>query len=131
MFDGLALIKWRPNKYPLNRVHSHLSINSLNTNSGRPRSMRRGSADLHSQHSPSIRNSHDFSRTGSPPFHNHRLSDEEIEEKDEFSYGFSNRRNSHQEDMFEKDFDDARGSRHSNQFTHTVSGFETHNQYYD
>src|SRR5271170_3871889 len=99
MFDGLALIKWRPNMYPLQRVQSHLSIqNGFSTNGPtRPRSVQRGSFDLHNQRSPS-RNSHDLSRTSTPSFHARRLSDEEVEEKDEFSYGFSNRRNSHEEE---------------------------------
>ena len=68
MFDGLALIKWRPNKYPLQRVQSHLSMNGFAANGQRPRSIHRGSFDLHSQRSPS-RNSHDLSRTGTPSFH--------------------------------------------------------------
>jgi len=134
MFDGLALIKWRPNMYPLQRVHSHLSINGFVTNGTRPRSIHRGSFDPHSQRSPS-RNSYELSRTGTPSFHTRRLSqDYEIEEKDEFSYGFSNRRNSCDEDedeepsMFGKKLDH---HPHRNQFIHTVSGFESHNKYYD
>src|SRR5277367_475171 len=119
MFDGLALIKWRPNMYPLQRVQSHLSIqNGFSTNgAGRPRSIHRNSFDLHNQRSPS-RNSHDLSRTGTPAYHHTRLSDDEIEEeKDEFSYGFSNRRNSHEEgdDEQTKKLDDFRGR---NQFVH-------------
>jgi hypothetical protein len=131
MFDGLALIKWRPHMYPLQRVQSHLSINGFLPNGGgRPRSVHRGSVDLHAQRSPS-RNSHDLSRTGTPSFHTHRLSDEEIEEKDEFSYGFSNRRNSHEEDdLFEKKLDEL-ARRGSNQFVHPVGGYEGRNQYYD
>jgi hypothetical protein len=134
MFDGLALIKWRPNMYPLTRVQSHLSIhNGFATNGGgRPRSIHRGSFDLHNQRSPS-RNSHDLSRTGTPSFHARRLSDE-VEEKDEFSYGFSNRRNSHEEQ------DDESGParrvdefprRTGNQFVHPVGGYEARNKYYD
>lgn len=126
MFDGLALIKWRPNMYPLQRVQSHHSINGFSTNGQRPRSIHRGSFDLHSQRSPS-RNS---SRTGTPSFHSHRLSDEEIEEieeKDEFSYGFSNRRSYHEEEddtPFGRRFDDFKGR---NQFVYPVGG----NKYYD
>ena len=141
MFDGLALIKWRPNMYPLQRVQSHLSINGFGASpsvaGGRPRSIHRGSFDLHNQRSPS-RNSHDLSRTGTPSFHSRRLSDEEIEEKDEFSYGFSNRRNSREE--FEekepyggvngKKLDDF-GRRGGNQFVYPVGGFESRNKYYD
>lgn len=139
MFDGIALIKWRPNMYPLQRVQSHLSINSFAANGTRPRSVHRGSFDLHSQRSPS-RNSHDLSRTGTPSFHSHRLSDEEIEEKDEFSYGFSNRRNSHEEEYNDSpptssyqhgkklDHDFNRGR---NQFVHPVGGYENRNRYYD
>lgn len=113
--------------YPLQRVQSHLSINGFANSSARPRPVQRGSFDLglHSQRSPS-RNSHDASRTGTPAFLAHRLSDEEIEEKDEFSYGFSNRRNSHElEDgvYFH--------GRERNQSVHVVGGFEARNQYYD
>jgi hypothetical protein len=74
-----------------------------------------------------------LSRTGTPSFHARRLSDEEIEEKDEFSYGFSNRRNSREE--FEekeghgKKLDDFGRSR--NQFVYPVGGFESRNKYYD
>ena len=139
MFDGLALIKWRPNMYPLQRVQSHLSINGFPTNGTvRPRSIHRSSFDLHNQRSPS-RNSHDLSRTGTPNFHARRLSDEEIEEKDEFSYGFSNRRNSREE--FEekeggygangKKLEDFGRSSGRNQFVHPVGGFESRNKYYD
>lgn len=133
MFDGLALIKWRPNMYPLQRVQSHLSINGgYAAGSTRPRSIHRSSFDLHNQRSPS-RNSHDLSRTGTPSFHARRLSDEEIEEKDEFSYGFSNRRNSREEfeekEGYGKKLDDFGRSR--NQFVHPVGGFESRNKYYD
>ena len=124
MFDGLALIKWRPNKYPLQRVQSHHSMNGFAANGQRPRSIHRGSFDLHSQRSTS-RNS---SRTGTPSFHSHRLSDEEIEEKDEFSYGFSNRRSAHEED------DDAPFGRRfegRSQYVHPVGGYENWNKYYD
>lgn len=132
MFDGLALIKWRPNMYPLQRVQSHLSINGFAANGSRPRSIHRSSFDLHNQRSPS-RNSHDLSRTGTPSFHARRLSDEDIEEKDEFSYGFSNRRNSREEfeekEGYSKKLDDFGRSR--NQFVHPVGGFESRNKYYD
>ena len=126
MFDGVALIKWRPNMYPLQRVQSHLSINGFSTNSGRPRSIHRSSFELHSQRSPS-RNSYDLSRTSTPSFHAHRLSDEEVEEKDEFSYGFSNRRNSYDDEdaSFGRKSDDFRGR---NQLVHPVGGY---NKYYD
>src|SRR5271170_3930919 len=134
MFDGLALIKWRPNMYPLQRVQSHLSIqNGFSTNgAGRPRSIHRGSFDLHNQRSPS-RNSHDLSRTGTPSFHARRLSDEEVEEKDEFSYGFSNRRNSHEEqdDEFDSVRRDEFPRRSGNQFVHPVGGYDSRNKYYD
>jgi len=117
--------------YPLQRVQSHLSINSFAANGNRPRSGRRSSFELHSQRSPS-RSSHDRSRTGSPSFYTHRLSDEEVEEKDEFSYGFSNRRSSHEEEYSPvgpgKKFDDFRGR---NQLIHPVGGFDNRNQYYD
>jgi len=130
MFDGLALIKWRPGMYPLQRTQSHLSIhNGFATTANRPRSIHRGSFDVHNQRSPS-RNSHDASRTGTPSFHTRRLSDEEIEEKDEFSYGFSNRRNSHDDDVEEKKVEDFR-SHSRNQFVHPVGGFESRNKYYD
>ena len=134
MFDGLALIKWRPNMYPLQRVQSHLSINGfVSTNGTRPRSIHRGSFDLHNQRSPS-RNSHDLSRTGTPSFHARRLSEDEIEEKDEFSYGFSNRRNSRDED--EEETPSVFGKKldhhvHRNQFVNPVGGFESRNKYYD
>jgi hypothetical protein len=125
MFDGLALIKWRPNMYPLQRVQSHLSINGFaNTNGNRPRSIHRGSFDLHNQRSPS-RNSHDLSRTGTPSFHARRLSDEEIEEKDEFSYGFSKRTSHDEDDRLQEGF------KPRNQFVHPVGGFESRNKYYD
>jgi hypothetical protein len=136
MFDGLALIKWRPNMYPLQRVLSHLSINNFSANGApRPRSVHRGSFDLHSQRSPS-RNSHELSRTGTPSFHARRLSDEEVEEKDEFSYGFSNRRNSKEEQDEEfgvgkKPGDDFPVRRQGNQFVHPVGGYESRNKYYD
>jgi hypothetical protein len=107
--------------YPLQRVQSHLSINGFAATASRPRSIHRGSFDLHNQRSPS-RNSHDLSRTGTPSFHTHRLSDEEIEEKDEFSYGFSNRRNSH---------DDETRKFGANQFVHPVGGYDSRNKYYD
>ena len=131
MFNGLALIKWRPNMYPLQRVQSHLSVNSFATNGTRPKSVHRGSFDLHSQRSPS-RNSHDLSRTTSPSFYTHRLSDEEVEEKDEFSYGFSNRRSAHEEDddmPFGRKADDSFRAR--NQFVHPVGDYESRNKYYD
>ena len=130
MFDGLALIKWRCNMYPLQRVQSHLSINGFASNGQRPRSIHRGSFDLHSQRSPS-RSSHDLSRTGTPSAYTHRLSDEEVEEKDEFSYGFSNRRSSHEDEddtPFGRRFDDFKGR---NQFVHPVGGYESRNKYYD
>ena len=131
MFDGIALIKWCPNMYPLQRVQSHLSINGFANNSTtRPRSIHRGSFDLHSQRSPS-RNSHDLSRTSTPAFHSHRLSDEEVEEKDEFSYGFSNRRNSLDDDHFEKRIEDM-SKRGVSQYVYPVGGYEGRNsQYYD
>jgi hypothetical protein len=131
MFDGLALIKWRPGMYPLQRTQSHLSIhNGFGANAARPRSIHRGSFDLHNQRSPS-RNSHDLSRTGTPSFHSRRLSDEEIEEKDEFSYGFSNRRkdDEEEEEHSSKKLDDH--FRPRNQFVHPVGGFESRNKYYD
>jgi hypothetical protein len=112
--------------YPLQRVQSHLSINGFNnthTNGSRPRSIHRGSFDLHNQRSPS-RNSHDLSRTGTPSFHARRLSDEEIEEKDEFSYGFS-KRNSHDDDKLEEGF------KPRNQFMQSVGGYDNRNKYYD
>ena len=122
--------------YPLQRVQSHLSINGFSATSvARPRSIHRSSFDLHNQRSPS-RNSHDLSRTGTPSFHQRRLSDEEIEEKDEFSYGFSNRRNSREEfeekEVFgaQKKLDDF-GRMRGNQFVHPVGGFESRNKYYD
>lgn len=127
MFDGIALIKWRPNMYPLHRVQSHLSVNSFQATTARPRTVRRGSLDLHNPIRSPSRNSHDFSRTGTPSFHVHRLSDEEIEEKDEFSYGFSNRRNSHEEEDVDP-FDKKWGN---NQIVHPVGGYEAHNKYYD
>jgi hypothetical protein len=131
MFDGLALIKWRPGMYPLTRSQSHLSIhNGFATTANRPRSIHRNSFDIHNQRSPS-RNSHDLSRTSTPSFNPHRLSEDEIEEKDEFSYGFSNRRNSHDdtEDPYPtKKLDEFRGR---NQFVNPVGGFESRNQYYD
>ena len=133
MFDGVALIKWRPNMYPLQRVQSPLSINTFAANGNRPRSIHRSSFELHSQRSPS-RSSHDLSRTGTPSFYSHRLSDdEEVEEKDEFSYGFSNRRNSHEEEEYSpvgvgKKFDDFRGR---NQLVPPVGGYESRNRYYD
>lgn len=133
MFDGLALIKWRPNMYPLQRVQSHLSLNSFAANGNRPKSVHRSSFEVHNQRSPS-RNSHDLSRTGTPSFLQRRLSNEEVEEKDEFSYGFSNRRNSHEEEEYSppigKKFDDFRG-RGVNQFVHPVGGYESRNKYYD
>lgn len=121
--------------YPLQRVQSHLSIhNGFSTNGPtRPRSVQRGSFDLHNQRSPS-RNSHDLSRTSTPSFHARRLSDEEVEEKDEFSYGFSNRRNSHEEEDdefgFARKVDDF-PRRTGNQFVHPVGGYESRNKYYD
>ena len=130
MFDGLALIKWRPNKYPLQRVQSHVSMNGYAANGQRPRSIHRGSFELHSQRSPS-RSSHDHSRTGTPSFHSHRFSDEEIEEKDEFSYGFSNRRSYHEEEddtSFGKRVDDFKGR---NLSVHPVGGYDSRSQYYD
>jgi hypothetical protein len=142
MFDGLALIKWRPNKYPLQRVSSHLSINNYTAvNGSRPRSIHRSSFDLHNQRSPS-RNSHDLSRTGTPSYmsQHHRIpSDEELEEKDEFSYGFSNRRKSHEEEeghsptsAFGKKLEDFnRGRNNHNQFVHPVGSYESRNKYYD
>jgi len=144
MFDGLALIKWKPHKYPLQRVSSHLSINNYSVaNGSRPRSIHRTSFELHSQRSPS-RNSHDLSRTGTPSFiasqQHHRLSDEEIDEKDEFSYGFSNRRNSHDEDeetgrsptgAFAKKLEDFNKGRASHQLVHPVGSYDARNQYYD
>jgi hypothetical protein len=132
MFDGLALIKWRPNMYPLQRVQSHLSINGFAANGTRPRSIHRGSFDLHNQRSPS-RNSHDLSRTGTPSFANaRRLSEDELEEKDEFSYGFSHRRNSRDEDdpaMLGKKLE--YHPTHRNQFVHPIGTFENRNKYYD
>ena len=119
--------------HPLQRVQSHLSINGFSSGTNRPRTVRRGSVEVVSQRSPS-RNSHDLSRTGTPSFHVHRLSDEEVEEKDEFSYGFSNRRSAHEEDDYavegsgRKPDDFRRGSQ---QFVHTISGFESLNKYYD
>jgi hypothetical protein len=135
MFDGLALIKWRPNMYPLQRVQSHLSIqNGFAANgASRPRSVHRGSFDLHNQRSPS-RSSHDLSRTGTPSYHARRLSDEEVEEKDEFSYGFSNRRNSHEDnddDLSSLRKPDEFPRRQGNQFVHPVGGYESRNKYYD
>jgi hypothetical protein len=125
MFDGIALIKWRPNMYPLHRVASHLSVNGT---APRPRSTHRGSFDLHNPVRSPSRDSHDASRTGTPFNNSHRLSDEEIEEKDEFSYGFSNRRNSRDED---RDDDPLTKKAGYNQFAHPVVGYETRNQYYD
>jgi len=137
MFDGLALIKWRPNMYPLQRVQSHLSIENGFAANGppRPRSVHRGSFDLHNPRSPS-RSSHDLSRTSTPTFQR-RLSHEEVEEveeKDEFSYGFSNRRNSHEEQ--DDEFSSVRKldefpRRSGNQFVHPVGGYEARNRYYD
>lgn len=127
MFDGIALIKWKPNKFPLHRVHSHLSVNGFqSTASARPRTVRRGSLDLHNTARSPSRNSHDFSRTGTPSFHFHRLSDEELEERDEFSYGFSNRRNSHAE---EEDVDTKKFG--TNVYGNSVGGYDLHNKYYD
>jgi hypothetical protein len=134
MFDGIALIKWRPNMYPLHRVTSHLSINGFSTNGNRPRSTRRGSVEYHHPRSPS-RNSHDLSRTGTPSFHTLRFSeDEEIEEKDEFSYGFSNRRNSHDEDDDDEQQSSTRKPddyRTRNHMVNPVGGIEARNKYYD
>lgn len=128
MFDGLALIKWRPNMYPLQRVQSHLSIHNIANGVGsRPRSIHRGSFDLHNPVRSPSRNSHDFSRTSTPSFPVHRLSDEEIEEKDEFSYGFSNRRGS-DEGRENVNQDWFKGH---NQFVHPVGGFDSRNKYYD
>ena len=120
--------------YHLQRVQSQLSIQNGFTNGPtRPRSVQRGSFDLHNQRSPS-RNSHDLSRTSTPSFHARRLSDEEVEEKDEFSYGFSNRRNSHEEEDdefgFARKVDDF-PRRTGNQFVHPVGGYEARNKYYD
>jgi len=132
MFDGLALIKWRPNMYPLQRVQSHLSINGFATNGNRPRSIHRGSFDLHNQRSPS-RNSHDLSRTGTPAHYARRLSeDDEVEEKDEFSYGFRNRRSDDDEEepsMFGKKLE--HHNLHRNQFVNPIGTFENRNKYYD
>jgi O-methyltransferase len=127
MFDGLALIKWRPNMYPLQRVQSHLSIHNITNGVSRPRSIHRGSFDLHNPVRSPSRNSHDFSRTSTPSFPVHRLSDEEIEEKDEFSYGFSNRRGS-DEGRENVNQDWFKGN---NPFVHPVGGYESRNKYYD
>jgi hypothetical protein len=118
MFDGISLIKWRSTMYPLQRVQSHLSLANGNGNAPRPRSIHRTSFE---NHRSSSRNSHELSRTSSPAYK--RLEEDEAEEKDEFSYGFSNRRNSRDDEEEEPV--------KKSQFTHSVGTFESRNRYYD